>query len=136
MKEDIWCRGISDGGHCNKGKDQLDCFRKNFLPRPWWARIWIIQEFVLARNAIIICGRWCASWDYISTATASFGRCLTYIDEIREATLLEGMSSNFNGVLHQSEPSQHPEAVEVPPIETPYSTSYGRSRKPSRLYLK
>lgn len=26
------------------------------LDRPWWRRVWIVQEIVLARNAIFLCG--------------------------------------------------------------------------------
>lgn len=35
---------------------------EDFLPlgkifqRPWWHRVWVIQEFVLARQAIMVCG--------------------------------------------------------------------------------
>jgi hypothetical protein len=29
-----------------------------FWARPWFRRIWVIQEFVLAKNVIMICGEW------------------------------------------------------------------------------
>ncbi|KAF8855940.1 HET-domain-containing protein [Acephala macrosclerotiorum] len=56
-----------------------------FLQRPWWTRIWIVQEILMAQKAMVICGRWCADWDEVSMATALFGHCLDCMDEIIEA---------------------------------------------------
>ena len=34
--------------------------------RPYWRRLWIIQEVILARNAMLHCGKNSASWDDFS----------------------------------------------------------------------
>ncbi|PQE27760.1 hypothetical protein CJF31_00009991 [Rutstroemia sp. NJR-2017a BVV2] len=35
----------------------------NLLSRPWWTRVWIVQEFILARSVQIQCGSCTLSWD-------------------------------------------------------------------------
>ena len=35
---------------------------ENFMERPYWARLWIVQEVCLAREVIIYCGHSSASW--------------------------------------------------------------------------
>jgi hypothetical protein len=35
----------------------------NLLSRPWWTRVWIVQEFILARTVQIQCGSCTLSWD-------------------------------------------------------------------------
>jgi hypothetical protein len=60
-----------------------------FLGRPWWSRVWITQEIVMAQKATLVCGRWCADWDEVSKATASYNHCLDCMDEITEANILD-----------------------------------------------
>ncbi|KAI0015112.1 heterokaryon incompatibility protein-domain-containing protein [Xylariomycetidae sp. FL0641] len=33
------------------------------LERHWWTRVWVIQELVLAREAVILCGQYELGWD-------------------------------------------------------------------------
>ncbi|GAP87254.1 hypothetical protein SAMD00023353_2701660 [Rosellinia necatrix] len=33
--------------------------------RPWFRRVWIIQEVVLPPDAIVVCGKWDIGWDFI-----------------------------------------------------------------------
>ena len=40
--------------------------------RPWWRRLWIIQEAILAKEAVVICGSHSASWEYICTGLEVF----------------------------------------------------------------
>ncbi|KAK9800048.1 putative Heterokaryon incompatibility domain-containing protein [Seiridium cardinale] len=35
----------------------------DLLRRPWWTRVWAVQELVVARKAFIICGRHKLGWD-------------------------------------------------------------------------
>lgn len=35
------------------------------LDRQWWRRVWIVQELVLAKNAVIMCGPDEVTWDAI-----------------------------------------------------------------------
>jgi hypothetical protein len=37
-----------------------------FWARPWFRRIWVIQEFVLAKDITMICGEWEGSWEFFS----------------------------------------------------------------------
>ena len=39
------------------------------MSRPWFQRIWIIQEVVLSHQVIIMCGAKCISWDDLSLFT-------------------------------------------------------------------
>jgi len=45
-----------------------DALRK-FWARPWFRRVWVIQEFVRAPDVRIICGDWEASWALLYAAT-------------------------------------------------------------------
>lgn len=36
------------------------------VQRPWFSRLWILQEIVLAKETIIICGANVLSWDELS----------------------------------------------------------------------
>lgn len=42
-----------DGGFLRQDLDSLT----EIFSRPWWRRVWVIQEFVLARAAIVHCGK-------------------------------------------------------------------------------
>lgn len=35
---------------------------QTLLNRPWWQRVWVVQEFVLAQEAILICGKDMLNW--------------------------------------------------------------------------
>jgi hypothetical protein len=35
------------------------------INRPWWKRAWIVQEVMLARKVVLLCGRDVASWDHV-----------------------------------------------------------------------
>lgn len=39
-----------------------NAFRR-FLSRPWFSRVWVIQEAVVCRSAEVICGSWRMDWD-------------------------------------------------------------------------
>ncbi|KAH0561998.1 hypothetical protein GP486_003299 [Trichoglossum hirsutum] len=36
-----------------------------FFRRPWWQRVWIVQEIVVASEVVVICGPWTVGWDLI-----------------------------------------------------------------------
>lgn len=44
-----------------------------FLKRPWFSRVWVVQEAVLARRAIITCGSRHVGWDDLCTAAEAIG---------------------------------------------------------------
>ncbi|RDW74904.1 hypothetical protein BP6252_06046 [Coleophoma cylindrospora] len=38
------------------------------LSRSWWLRAWVVQEVVVAKNVMFLCGGTCISWDALSQA--------------------------------------------------------------------
>jgi Heterokaryon incompatibility protein (HET) len=50
---------------------QWDCVR-GFLRRPWFHRVWIIQEFILAREVVVMCGNDFVDWRILWAMSQSF----------------------------------------------------------------
>jgi hypothetical protein len=73
-----------------------------FFLREWWNRAWVLQEITFARKALVVCGPFAADWDSIVKATASFEDCLTYIDEICEASYITGQPRYFGSFVQES----------------------------------
>ncbi|MCJ1391138.1 hypothetical protein MMC18_004000 [Xylographa bjoerkii] len=46
-------------------EDKIWASFRAFLPRPWFVRVWIIQEALAARDLKIICGKWLMKGDFI-----------------------------------------------------------------------
>ncbi|KAK9420200.1 putative WW domain-containing protein [Seiridium unicorne] len=40
---------------------------REILHRPWWTRVWIMQEAIVARKLVLICGEQVMDWDHIET---------------------------------------------------------------------
>ncbi|RBR26392.1 uncharacterized protein FIESC28_00797 [Fusarium coffeatum] len=40
----------------------------NFFNRPWFQRMWTVQEIIQARKALVLCGEFSLDWEYISAA--------------------------------------------------------------------
>ncbi|KAE9364625.1 HET-domain-containing protein [Stipitochalara longipes BDJ] len=49
------------------------CALFRFCNRPYWTRLWIIQEMTLNKNLSIICGECVIDWDILSTAIILLG---------------------------------------------------------------
>ncbi|KAJ4290086.1 hypothetical protein N0V88_006592 [Collariella sp. IMI 366227] len=47
--------------------DSWDAFSE-FFNRPWYERIWIVQEMLPSRNALVICGDYSVPWDLVKGA--------------------------------------------------------------------
>ncbi|KAI5865815.1 heterokaryon incompatibility protein-domain-containing protein [Durotheca rogersii] len=69
----------------------------HFFSRSWWTRMWIVQEIVLARDVILVCGHWCASWTRLNKATLVLMDSST--DELSEATAVTGEYRHFYAAL-------------------------------------
>jgi hypothetical protein len=68
-----------------------------FFRRPWWRRVWIAQEFVVARGVQITCVDWSMSWEHIASVihkTKQFKLYDVHIDP--EAAELDVINSSFN----------------------------------------
>ena len=65
------------------------------LSRPWFGRMWVLQEYATAREAVVLCGRDAISWrelsQFISLMQAERGRWF-YLFKFNQ---LEGVSANF-----------------------------------------
>ncbi|KAI0179053.1 HET-domain-containing protein [Hypoxylon sp. FL1284] len=46
-------------------KDEI----RELLCRPWWSRVWIIQEAVIPRKLKVLCGSWEVEWDSLNAET-------------------------------------------------------------------
>ncbi|KAH8895997.1 hypothetical protein GQ53DRAFT_743913 [Thozetella sp. PMI_491] len=55
---------------------------RRFLQRPYWKRIWIIQEAVLATRLYILCGTKSLSWDDLSLVCVQFGTPTKVLESI------------------------------------------------------
>ncbi|KAK4034661.1 heterokaryon incompatibility protein-domain-containing protein [Parachaetomium inaequale] len=48
--------GDGEGGRKGRVGFDFEAIWRLFRGRPWWRRVWIIQEVVLARKAVVLCG--------------------------------------------------------------------------------
>ncbi|VUC32665.1 unnamed protein product [Clonostachys rosea] len=62
------------------------------LDRPWWTRYWIIQEAVLSKRVIIVCGKWECDWK-------PFTEACRFIDEMALVKLSVAGSDNAPDAL-------------------------------------
>lgn len=90
-----------------------DVFR-TFFSNPWFERVWIVQEAVLARTAVVIVGDWHIDWAALGQAAAwftaqgySLPRTLT-APNFREATLLPVASAAALWEIHALEGKRAP----------------------------
>ena len=65
------------------------------LSRPWFGRMWVLQEYTLARSAKVVCGKDMMLWEelsrFISLMEAERGRWFYLF----KSNQLEGVSANF-----------------------------------------
>lgn len=77
-------RGREVGSIHDEIKCLFDCVIKCFTPavcasldelftRPWFSRIWCVQEIRLASDALVLCGEYEVSWETLSLAVAWIG---------------------------------------------------------------
>lgn len=46
-------------------KDEWLALAQGILLRPWWSRVWIVQEVAVAKHLIVLCGNHAVSWDHL-----------------------------------------------------------------------
>ncbi|KAH7153404.1 heterokaryon incompatibility protein-domain-containing protein [Dactylonectria macrodidyma] len=56
----VWLGELTDGG--------LHGEIRELMNRPWWERVWIMQEAIVSKSIVIMCGGETATWDRIETA--------------------------------------------------------------------
>ncbi|CZR51319.1 uncharacterized protein PAC_01194 [Phialocephala subalpina] len=54
-----FCTSVTDPGHLGK---ESDTSLVQFLDRPYWKRVWIVQELAFARTTIVHCGEKHTDW--------------------------------------------------------------------------
>ncbi|KAK4220897.1 heterokaryon incompatibility protein-domain-containing protein [Podospora fimiseda] len=70
---------VTDGyGDSSKPDFNFELLWLFFSQRPWWRRVWIIQEVVLARQATILCGTASIPWDDLAECLAVFEWMILY----------------------------------------------------------
>jgi len=52
------------------------------MRRPWWGRVWVIQELCLSSEAMVCCGKYCVPWE-------AFHFALTYTNEDEDSALMQ-----------------------------------------------
>jgi hypothetical protein len=56
---------------------------KSIFFNPWWQRVWIIQEIVYARDALVLCGARSETWRTVSAAIqAIWSYCPDLVEEV------------------------------------------------------
>ncbi|KAI8161169.1 hypothetical protein K4K49_002036 [Colletotrichum sp. SAR 10_70] len=69
-------------------KTILDCSGTSFnfahiwtlFQRPWWTRVWVIQEALLAKEAYVVIGDHAKDWKEIRSAWSAFECMILYVD--------------------------------------------------------
>ena len=75
-----------------------------WLNRPWWTRVWTVQESILARHLVFVCGKDQCSGEEVFFAAQSFfqhtrGCCSNYEDQLPHLTVDKVLSSLFTEIL-------------------------------------
>ena len=74
-----------------------------WLRRPWWKRVWTVQEVILARHLVFVCGEDQCSGKEVFFAAQSFfrhtrGCCFNYEDQLPHITVDEELYSLFSEI--------------------------------------
>jgi hypothetical protein len=77
--------------------DKNDESVPNLLARSWWTRVWVVQEIVLAKDALVVCGKKEMDWRQFCLAIET-GR----LREIWETLLLGLVEGNNDFSFYQS----------------------------------
>ncbi|KAI1084550.1 HET-domain-containing protein [Whalleya microplaca] len=64
-KYGLWFSSSATRLNTEMEKDEI----RELLCRPWWSRVWIIQEAVVSRKLKILCGEWEVEWDKLNAET-------------------------------------------------------------------
>jgi len=79
-----------------------------WLRRPWWKRVWTVQEIILARCLVFVCGQDQCSGEDVFFAAQSFfrhtrGCCFNYEAQLPHITVDKELSSLFSEIQAISE---------------------------------
>ncbi|KAM5354775.1 hypothetical protein ACJ41O_001421 [Fusarium nematophilum] len=68
---------------------------RDLLDRPFWRRVWIVQEITLALDAVIMCGSETVSMEYFSEAISSLKLCMAVFHDFGCSSFLNRLVSRF-----------------------------------------
>jgi hypothetical protein len=54
----------AEGSHTK----EWSAFRDGLVFKPWWSRLWIVQEVAVARHIMVVCGSKCVPWNVLISA--------------------------------------------------------------------
>ncbi|KAK1749997.1 TPR-like protein [Echria macrotheca] len=64
LSVDYITKGISSG--LDPSSSALHTALEHLFTRPYWTRVWIVQEVMLARDVVFLCGRQSFTWDQVN----------------------------------------------------------------------
>ncbi|KAH8675247.1 hypothetical protein BX600DRAFT_452247 [Xylariales sp. PMI_506] len=67
-----WIRNGLSAGEFPLNDDPRWASISKFFSRSWFSRLWIVQEFVLAKNPILICGKRHINWENLYAGTCTY----------------------------------------------------------------
>ncbi|KAF4962406.1 hypothetical protein FSARC_9515 [Fusarium sarcochroum] len=68
---------------------------RDLMERPFWRRVWIIQEVTLAQEALVMCGSASMPIEYISEAIDTLRQCTVIFSEFSNLSFLQGLGSSY-----------------------------------------
>jgi hypothetical protein len=72
---------------------------RDLMTRPWWPRLWVLQEATLAREATFVCGSQIISWNTLSLLTKQIKRLDLY-SHFRGTTHSPDFCDGFTEILN------------------------------------
>jgi hypothetical protein len=67
-----------------------------FFLRPWFRRLWVVQEILMARELVLVCGGRAISWDSLVAAAGEFSSLRIEVDDIRIGRLCQCAMKGIN----------------------------------------
>jgi hypothetical protein len=84
--------------HLSQAPDGFGLALHALLQRTWWKRIWVVQEFAVAKDVVFLCGNTTVGWEFFAGALDMIGKYMRVIME-KEGTLGANEYRKFMGNL-------------------------------------
>lgn len=73
MRGDAWVvHGRTNTRYAAPKDDEWKALENTFCSRPYWTRVWVVQEVILSKNATIVCGTRSIPWDIFKLIARRF----------------------------------------------------------------
>ncbi|KAF6822984.1 heterokaryon incompatibility protein [Colletotrichum plurivorum] len=74
---------------------------QSLFRRPWWTRVWVVQEALLARQAYVLVGDHAQDWKHIRRAWSAFEWMILYVDtDPKYRPIYEVLSDVYFKIAH------------------------------------